>query len=201
MSTLKFLISDVCLDNLKAKHFISATDVKNLFKKECHYLPPSIPDFKIARIYAKSKFCKTLREDGILSYNDKFCFIAISRTHTFLWHPFDKHLYILDKAPFEYVRHEKHFYKRASPESAPKIRFIIRQNQYLKDAEQTNYSGEKLGLIQENIILREYLALFNGIVLQTDILKVKQTYDNQIVSNKTLYFTALELDHRLPNCV
>lgn len=192
MRVQKLFIPKKHLDSLKKQSFISNSNVRSLFILLTSFDERCIPDFKISRVYAKSKFYQNLREEGLLSYNDRYCFIAISRTHSFLWYPFSEFLYIMEKAPFDYARHAKHFYKRTSITEVPVVRFIIGKSSYPKGLVSHPHKKGQFETVQENILLREFQIMFNGITAITDILKTKVVCGGDVVSHRTFYFEAMD---------
>lgn len=189
------------LYDLKAQQFISTQDVYDKFVIDPDVDLATLPkSMKIARIYAKNKFYKELREAGLLSLNDKFCFIGISRTHTFLWYPFSPFLYVLEKAPFEYDRKAKHFSKKTPIENVPVVRFTIGKHSYDRGHGRFVNTEGNFCLVQENHLLREYYVMHNGISVREDILKAKFVCGKYAVAHRTINLAPMELDkHRPPH--
>lgn len=183
------------LNALREQATISAADVNVMFAG----LSSDDLDFKIARVHAKSQFFKELRKAGLLNYSDKFCFIAITRTRTYLWYPFSKFIYAMDKAPFSYNRKEKYFLKRTPREEVPVTRFVIGTNYYERGyVTVVNADNGKYGLRQENTLLREFYVTGDAIIARGDILKAKFTIGPNVVATRTVYYDALEFEKIRP---
>ncbi len=191
----KFALLKEELNSLREQATINTADVNLMFTS----LSSDNLNFKIARVHAKSQFLKELRKAGLLKYNDKFCFIATTRTRTYLWYPYSKFIYAMDKAPFYYNRKEKYFLKKTPLEEVPVTRFVIDTNYYERGyVTVVNANNSKCSLRQENTLLREFYVTHDAIIARGDILKARFVIGPNVVATRTVYYDALEFEKIRP---